>query len=155
MKRLLYLISVVVFAAGLSSCNKDDDPAPDPVVGKWASDRVRISGLPAPFTASNGQELDALTQFGISTSFEIKSDKTFTETDRSGGTVVDFEGTWVYTGTELTKNYSDGDIIKLTYDDTKKQLLSETIAVQDSLVNPTTSKRQLVSFTLQLVYKHP
>lgn len=153
MKRFLYLICVVVFAAGLSSCNKDDDPAPDPVVGTWATDRVRIGGLPAPYSSDNGRELDALTQFGINTSFEINNDKTFTETDRSGGVVTDFDGTWEYTGTELTKKYSDGDEVTLTYDEAKNQLLSETIAIQDSLLNPTTSRPELVSFTLQLVYK--
>ncbi|RAJ94018.1 hypothetical protein LX87_03902 [Larkinella arboricola] len=154
MKRLLYLICVVVFAAGLVSCNKDnDDPTPDPVVGTWSSDRVRIGGLPAPYSSENGRELDALTQFGINTSFVIKSDKTFTETDRSGGIVDDFDGTWEFSGTELTKKYSDGDEVSLTYDAAKNQLLSETFAVQDSLTNPTTSKLELVSYTLQLVYK--
>ncbi|GAB3319576.1 hypothetical protein GCM10027299_12200 [Larkinella ripae] len=154
MKRLLYLICGVVFAAGLSSCNKgSDDPEPLPIVGTWATDRIRLGGLPAPYTSSNGQELDALTQFGISASFQLKNDKTFTETDRSGGTVVDFDGTWDYAGTALTKKYSDGDEVTLSYDEAKSQLLSEAFAVQDSLLNPTTKKAELVSFTLQLVYK--
>lgn len=155
MKRLLYVCSLVVMLAGLGACEKDDAEPQAPVVGRWASDRVRIGGLPAAYAADNGRELDAEDVFGLKVSFDLNADKTYKGTDRSGGTVDDFSGTWEYTGTELTMKADDGNEDKLTYDEVKAQLLSEAIAVQDSFINPTSKKPELVRFNLQIVYSRP
>lgn len=153
MNRLLYLFGVLVISAGINAC-KSSDPEPAPaVVGKWASDRIRISGLVAPYTSSNG-EYDAFVDYGVRTNFEVKTDKTFTGDDRSGNQVVDFKGTWDYTDPRLTLKFDDGSDENLTYDATgnKPRLLSEAFATQDSVRNPTTQQVEVVRYNIQLVY---
>ena len=153
MKRYLQIICLTLTIALLQAC-KGNDPEPvQPVVGKWSSDRIRISGLPAAYASSNG-EYDAFTEFGIRNEFEVKTDKTFTGSDRSGVQIQDFEGTWDYSGTDLTLKYSDGDEQTLTYDasGSKARLLTEAFATQDSVQNPTTKQIEVVKYNIQLVY---
>lgn len=154
MKRFLYILCVTVSLAGLSACKKGSDPEPvAPVVGKWASDRVKISGLPAPYNAENG-EYDAFTEFKIRTNIELLADKTFTGNDRSGGPISDFKGSWDYSGTDLTLKLSTGADRKLTYDGstTPNRLLSQIVSLQDSIPNPTTKKIDVVKYNLQVIY---
>lgn len=153
MKHYVYVLCLVVTFTGLNSCKKAADPAPIPVIGKWASDYILISGFVAPYTANNGQKLNPLV-YGISDVYDIKSDKTFVVTDRSTAVIQELPGTWDYTGTELTLKYDKGDSEKLTYDasGTKPQLVYPVQAVQDTLVNPTTKLKEVVKFNLQLVY---
>ena len=154
MKRYVYVLCLMVSFAGLNSCSKSSDPAPDPVVvGKWASDYLLTSGFVAPYTTSNAKQLNPLV-YGINDNFEIKSDKTFVLTDRSSTVIQTYPGTWDYSGTELSLKYNDGTSEKLTYDGTgaKPHLAYPVVAVSDTLVNPTTNKKELVKFNLQLVY---
>lgn len=153
MKHYVYVFCLVVLFSGLNACKKEAEPAPIPVIGKWSSDYILISGFPAPYTTNNGQKLNPLV-YGISDIYDIKSDKTFVVTDRSTAVIRDFPGTWDYTGTELTMKYDSGDSEKLTYDESsgKPQLVYPVQAAQDTLVNPTTKLKEVVKFNLQLVY---
>lgn len=155
MKRFLYILCVTVSLASLNACKKGSDPEPvAPVVGKWASDYLLISGLVAPYASSNGQKINPLV-YGISDVYDIKSDKTFVVTDRSTAVIQTSPGTWEYSGTELSLKYNDGNSEKLTYDASTSGsplLLYPVAAVQDTLVNPTTKRKELVKFNLQLVY---
>ncbi|WP_460913975.1 hypothetical protein [Spirosoma areae] len=153
MKRYVYVLCLLVSFAGLNSCKKESDPQPEPVVGKWSSDYVLWSGLTGAFAAGNGQKVNPLV-YGINDNYEIKADKTFILTDRSGAVITPYPGTWDYTGTVLNLKYDDGDQAKLNYDGstTTPHLTSDVIAVSDSLTNPTTKKTELVKFSVQLVY---
>lgn len=144
-------MSLVVTLAGLNSCTKDnDEPQPEPVVGKWKTDIVRLRGLTGAFTTYN-KDYVVEQLLGFSSSVEVKTDKTFKETSR-GLTVESLTGTWAYSGSTLDLKYDNGDDQKLTYDATENQLLSDVIPAQDSLPNPTTGRNELKSFTLQIVY---
>lgn len=154
MKRFLYILCVTVSLASLNACKKGSDPEPvAPVVGKWTSDYVLWSGLVAPFTAGNGQKVNPL-YYGISDIYDIKADKTFIYTDRSGAVIQPFPGTWDYSGTELNLKYDSGDSEKLTYDASSGTplLLFPVATSQDSLTNPTTKKNEFVKHNVQLVY---
>ncbi|WP_128545828.1 lipocalin family protein [Larkinella soli] len=152
MKRLLYLFSLVVLTAGLNSCKKDSDPQPDPVVGSWKLDRIRTAGFSGAFASFNGDNDPAL--FDYQDSFTVKTDKTFAGTVRTSGRVVDYNGNWEFSGTQLSLKNDQGAEDRYTLDATKTpaQLLSETIATSDSLRNPTTNKIEVVNYSLQLVY---
>ncbi len=154
MKRYVYVLCLMVSFAGLNSCKKESEPEPiPPVVGKWSSDYILWSGLSGAFAAGNGQKVNPLV-YGISDSYDIKADKTFSLTDRSGAVIASFPGTWEYTGTELSLKYDDGDQAKLNYDGSTStpHLTSAVIAVEDSLMNPTTKKAEFVKYNVQLVY---
>lgn len=144
MKRLLYLISVVVFAAGLASCNKDDDPTPDPVVvGRWDLNHVKTSG----FTNANlnNLTLDLYYLQFYGSRLDIYSDNTFVRNDRQEFAVGDFSGTWTYTNDKLTLKYDDGSADEtLTY--TKNKNLEELASelVDFSLDSTSRGKAQLI-----------
>lgn len=152
MKRYVYVLWLVVAATGLDACKKAADPVPVPeVVAKWASDRIRVTGLPAVYASSN-KDYDAYDFAGIRTAFELKADKTLAGTDRSSG-ITDFKGTWDYTTPNLTLKLDNGSEQKLTYDaSTLPTLLSVVAPQQDTLTNPTTKKDELVKYNIQLVY---
>ncbi|QMW01755.1 hypothetical protein [Spirosoma foliorum] len=153
MKQFILFISLLTASVALNSCSKSNDPTPDPVVGKWAPDYLLASGFVAPYTSNNGAKLNPLA-YGISDSYEIKTDKSFIYTDRSGVVITPYPGTWDYTGTQLNLKYDNGNSETFTYDGTGTTplLLYPVQAVSDSLVNPTTNKKELVKFNLQLVY---
>ena len=154
MKRYVYVLWLIVAVASLDSCKKESDPEPvAPVVGKWSTDYVLWSGLIAPFTAGNGQKVNPL-YYGVSDIYDIKADKTFIYTDRSTAVISPLPGTWEYSGTDLNLKYNDGNSEKLTYDASSGTplLLYPIIAIQDSLVNPTTKKKELVKHNIQFVY---
>lgn len=151
MKRLLYLMSIVVFAAGLSSCNKESDPEPLPVVGKWKSDIIRRSGLTGDFAIGN-VDIDALKVYGLDVNFDVKTDNSFSGSDRSGGVVTPFNGTWDYSGTDLKMKYDNGEEETFSYDASKNQLLSEQFTVPDTLINPRTNVATPVTYNLQIIF---
>lgn len=138
--------------AGLNSCSKKNDPAPDPLVGTWKLDRIRTSGFVAPYAANNAD--NDPTQFNYQDMFTTKTDKTFTGTQRSNGVVLDYSGNWESTASTLTLKDSKGNTDAYTLDATKTpvQLLGTVIATGDSLTNPTTKKVELVKYNIQLVY---
>ncbi|MFD1140738.1 lipocalin family protein [Larkinella insperata] len=144
MKRLLYLISVVVFAAGLASCNKDDDPTPPPVVvGRWDLNHVRTSG----FTSANlnNLTLDLYYLQFYSSRLDVYSDNTFVRNDRQEFAVGDFSGTWTYTNDKLTLKYDDGSADEV-YTYTKNKNIEELSSelVNFSLDSTNAGKAQLI-----------
>lgn len=154
MKRLLYLICVVVFAAGMSSCNKEDDPAPSPVVGKWSIDRARYSGFTGDFVSLNGDEdLSNPTVTGYRDDIDIKNDNTYSGTERANGSVFDYKGTWTLTSNNLVLKEDAGSEFKYTYDNstTPNQLLGEIAARSGRFMN---AKKDTVTvkYSVQLIY---
>src|SRR4051812_40460411 len=99
MKHYLYLIGLLVSFAGLTACDKNNDPAPDPIVGTWRLDKIRTSGFVAPYTSLNVDTDPALSN--TQDIFTLKSDKTFTGTYRSP-TVYNYSGTWDFASPTLT-----------------------------------------------------
>ena len=152
MKKYLYVICLVIGFAGLNSCSKSSDPAPDPLVGTWKLDRIRTSGFVAPYAANNADNDPAI--FNYQDMFTTKTDKTFTGTQRANGVVLDYSGNWESTASTLTLKDSKGSTDVYTLDATKTpaQLLGTVIATGDSLTNPTTKKVELVKYSVQLVY---
>ncbi|UFH54765.1 lipocalin family protein [Spirosoma sp. KNUC1025] len=154
MKRYLYSLCFVVALMGLNACSKSSDPAPDPLVGSWKLDRIRTSGIPAPFSTVYLNTDNDPTLFNYQDSFTTKTDKTFTGTVRASGQVIDYNGNWESSGTTLTLKDSQGNSDSYTLDATKtpNQLLGAVVAASDSLTNPTTQKDELVRYNVQLIY---
>lgn len=152
MKRFLYILCVTVSLAGVSSCKKDADPVPDPVVGQWTLGRIRFSGYPAPFTSLNADRPSSA--FDLSGSINIKNDKSFTETFNNGIQITDLKGNWEYSNNTLQLKYDTGDSEDYELDTTQDpiQLLSPAISQTDSLRASATSPIQAVPFRYQLIY---
>jgi len=154
MKSYLYSLCFMVAVVGITSCSKNNDPAPEPVVGSWKLDRIRTSGFVAPFSTvyPNGDNDPTLLDY--QDTFTIKSDKTLTGTVRTSGRVIDYDGSWEFTNNTLTLKDDQGNSDDYTLDAAKSpaQLLGKAFAVSDSLTNPTTKKRELVKYNLQFVY---
>jgi len=152
MKRYVYLLLLAVSFAGLNSCSKSSDPAPDPLVGTWKLDRIRSSGFSGAYASYNGDNDPTL--FDYQDTFTTKTDKTFTGTVRTGGRITDYNGNWTSSSNTLTLNDSQGNTDTYTLDQTKSplQLLGQALSQSDSLTNPSTKKVELVNYTLQLVY---
>lgn len=153
MKRYLYFLSFVVLLGGLDACKKGSDPEPDaPVVGSWKLDRIRFGGYVAPYTSNNGDEDPA--NYGLQNNFTIKNDKTYSGTSRSNGRVGDYVGSWDFTSNTLTLKDDKGNSVPYTLDAAKTpaQLLGQVIATTDTLINPTTNKKEGVKINFQLIY---
>ncbi|MCK8491417.1 hypothetical protein M0L20_06100 [Spirosoma sp. RP8] len=118
MKRYIYLLCLSVSLIGLSSCSKNNDPAPvSPVVGRWELNRGLLSGFVAPYTNLNSLGLDLYNYDlgSLSSRIDIRADKSFTDNIKSGGIVDDATGTWDYTNTQLTLTYDAGGQDTYTY----------------------------------------
>ena len=152
MKHYLYVLCLAAAIVGLDSCSKSSDPAPEPVVGAWKLDRIRFGGYVAPYTSNNGDEDPA--QYGLQNNFTIKSDKTFTGTNRSQGKVTDYSGNWDFTNSTLTLKDDKGNSMPYTLDATvtPNQLLTDLVATTDTLINPTTNKKEGVKINYRFVY---
>ncbi|GAB2596913.1 lipocalin family protein [Spirosoma areae] len=153
MKRYVYALYLLVSFAGLNSCKKKSDPEPEElVVGNWSTDYVLRSGLTGAFSTVNGQKADPVL-YGVNDSYEIKPDKTFSFTDRSGTFVSTYSGTWIYSGTALNLTYDNGDQTTLNYDGSATpHLTGNIIDIEDSLMNPATKQNELMKFSIQFVY---
>ncbi len=155
MKKNSLLLLLFAFTITVSSCNKDDDPAPPPVVGNWDLDRYEMSDLPAAFSDFTGIGYDNnYFLYYTGSKLDIRADKTFQETYKNGGYVFDFDGTWEFTNNTLNLNYTDTDVddVSLTYDPTKMRLYGEKSSIQDSLPNISANRMELVRFNIQQVY---
>lgn len=154
MKQVITFFCLLVLSAGLGSCSKNDDPAPDPVVGTWKLDRIRTGGFVAPFSTVYPNGDNDPSSFDFQDSFTTKTDKTFTGTTRTSGRVIDYSGNWESSSNTLTLKDTQGATDTYTLDDTKTpvQLLGTVINTSDSLTNPTTRKVEVVNYTVQLVY---
>ncbi|MGA0559584.1 hypothetical protein ACO2Q8_23190 [Larkinella sp. VNQ87] len=143
MKRFLYLLCVVVFAAGLTSCNDDDEPAPPPaVVGRWDLNHIKTSGFSN--SQLNNLTLDLYYLNFISSRIDIYSDNTFRENFRQEFSVGDFTGNWEFANDQLTLKYDDGD--EQTYTYTKNGNLEELASevVDYALDSTNVGKAQLI-----------
>lgn len=152
MKKYLYVICLMVGFAGLNSCSKSGDPAPEPVVGTWKLDRIRFGGYVAPYTSLNGDEDP--TQYGLQNVFTIKTDKTYSGTNRSAGKVTDYSGNWDFSNNTLTLKDAIGNSSPYTLDATltPNQLLTDAVATTDTVINPTTKLKEGVKINFRFIY---
>ena len=151
MKRYLYLIGLLVSFASLTACDKNNDPAPDPIIGTWKLDKIRTSGFVAPYTSLNVDADPALSN--TQDIFTLNSDKTFTGTYRSPA-VYNYSGTWSFASPTLTVKDPKGNSETYTLDQTKTpaQLLTGVYSMSKILTNPTTNKQDTVKYTTQSIY---
>lgn len=154
MKRFLYILCVTVSLAGLNACKKAADPEPMPVVGKWELERVRVSGLVAPYASENGD--NQINKNAISDVFTVKSDNTISAGRfQQSGRIQEYTGTWTFSNNELSVKDDKGNEEKYTLDTTSEplKLLTAATATSDSVTNPTTNRVEVVRYNIQLVYE--
>jgi hypothetical protein len=151
-KNFLLLALVFAFSLVLSSCKKDNDPAPPPVIGKWNLDQILLSGFPSPYQSLNNRGIEP-NVFGLNYTFTVNADKKFTYRFSDGALISQGTGTWEYSGTNLTLNYEDGDSETYTYDQTKQQLSDSPSAVTLPLQNPNTGANENVRGQASSIYK--
>ena len=146
MKRYLYSFCLIVALSGLSACSKSNDPAPvSPVVGRWELNKALLSGFVAPNTSLNGIGLDLYNNSIFSpynSRIDIRSDNTFLDNAKSGGVVVDVNGTWDYSNSQLTLKYDSGDSETFTYKQTGalEELTSSTYDITLPVDSVSTAK---------------
>ena len=155
MKRYLCVVCLMVAFAGLSSCKKNDDPAPvSPVIGKWEVEKIRYSGFVAPYTNLNGDR--PYTKENFTDLFTINSDNTlngiYTEPTKAP---IAYTYTWRLVNNDFFAKNKQGDEEKYTFEMSAQpfKLIASPYAGSDSLVNPTTNKKEFVKYTKQLVYE--
>ena len=155
MKRFLYTLCLVALLTGLSSCSKNNDPAPtSPIVGRWELNRGLLSGFPST-TNYNGNSVDLYLFESIGSTIDIFSDNTFNENLRKGG-VGDAGGTWEFNNNSLTLKYDSGDQDTYTYSKNKNiEELTSTTSINYSLPASTTatSTTATVAGKIQFVYR--
>ncbi len=121
MKQRLYVLAFFAISLALTSCKKDDEPAPVPeVVGKWSVDYGILSGFPN--AQINGLKLDPFSEIYWGDYFYTSqihvlnnSNKSFVEVVKATGFAEDFTGTWSYEGTNLTLKYDNADMGNETF----------------------------------------
>ena len=157
MKALVNGLLLLVILVGLFGCNPDKDLLPaeekkDTIAGEWTLGRIRFSGFPTPYEIENGDVDPA--QYGIEERIRLHSDSTFVLTQRTGE-ITDFDGTWKFIGQDLKLQYRQGVQEQLTLNSNKNsaQLISTPYEEQDTLVNPTTKKPEVVKYQVQFVYE--
>lgn len=153
-KNPLLLLLLFAFAFAVSSCDKKEDPAPPPVVGRWAVDRVVLSGFPAPYQGLNRDFAPAA--LGVESSLNLVADKKFSYRFSGGLTVETGGGTWEYSGTTLTLNYDDGNQETYTYEQPRageQELRGAQEAVGLDVTNPTTGVDEETRGQAQYVYR--
>lgn len=155
MKKYVYVVCLMVAFTGLNSCKKNDDPAPvSPVIGKWEVEQVRFSGFSAPYTNLNGDK--PYDKKSFTDVFTITDDKTlkgiYTEPGRAP---LEYTNTWTFANNELLMKDKQGNVEKYTLEMSAQpfKLIASPYNTSDSLVNPTTKKKELVKYTQQLVYE--
>lgn len=121
MKQRLYLLALLAFSFALTSCEKDDEPAPVPeVVGTWYLDYGLLSGFSN--SSINGSKIDPYSEVSWADFFYTSkihvldnANKTFVEVFKSGGLAEDLVGTWTYEGSSLVLDYNEADIDNETF----------------------------------------
>jgi hypothetical protein len=146
----LLLLLLFAFTFAVSSCDKKEEPAPPPVVGKWNLDQVILSGFTGDFQPYNGTYEPSAFRFNYT--HTLTADKKFTYRNSDGVTIEQGSGTWEYTGTTLTLNYENGDDETYTYDQAKQQLSQEAIQGTFNLPNPKTDTPEPATGSIQLIY---
>ena len=154
MKRFLYILCVTVSLAGIHACKKGSDPEPQPVVGKWELERLRISGLVAPYASENGDS--QINKNVISDVFTVKSDNTISAGRfQQNGRIQEYTGTWTFSNNELSVKDDKGNEDKYTLDTATEplKLITSATATSDTAINPTTNKKEVVRYNIQFVYE--
>lgn len=116
MKQRLYALAFLALSFSMTSCQKDDEPAPIPVVvGKWSLDYGVLSGFSN--ANINGAKIDPFSELMWADYFYTSqihvlnnSNKTFVEVFKSQGFAEDLVGTWSFENSELVLNYDEGNI---------------------------------------------
>lgn len=154
MKRFLYILCVTASLAGLGSCKKESDPEPQPIIGKWELERLRISGLVAPYASENGD--NQINKNVVSDVFTVKTDNTISAGRfQQNGRIREYVGTWTFSNNELSVKDDQGNEEKYTLDTTGEplKLITSAVADSDSVLNPTTQKVEVVRYNIQFVYE--
>ena len=159
MKKQAILTILVVFMIGLiTACSKKDDtPATpiSPIVGQWDISRFTRSGLSAPYTTGNQSYTSNLG----TDSYIFKSDGTYSDVyDNNNNTTSTENGAWLFatpvvTLTPIVQAGQPSGSYTLNYTASTNELTTGTLAVSDSLTNPTTNKNELVKYNIEIVYK--
>jgi hypothetical protein len=154
MKKLLYILCLGCSLIAVQSCKKDSDPEPQPVVGKWELERLRISGLVAPYASENGDS--QINKNVISDVFTVRSDNTIAAGRfQQNGRITEYTGNWTFSNNELTVKDQNGNEDKYTLDTSTEpfKLITSATATSDSVTNPTTNKVEVVRYNIQFVYE--
>jgi hypothetical protein len=114
---LLYILalSLLLFQ---TSCKKDDDPAPNPLIGEWELDRVNLD-FPTAYNSSDGNYPP--TFFFDIYKITFKADNTFMLEVSAGSPIQELEGDWKLNGKEVTLDFdgsSDSETYTLNEDNT-------------------------------------
>lgn len=114
MKRNFYrgLLLLVGFPLVFGACNKDDDPAPDPIVGTWKRDVYRLKDLPANFSNYEAFPFDTYYYGSVEEgmTLTITNDKNYSRKfDLYLNPDVSEGGTWTKEGTKLTLKSTNTD----------------------------------------------
>ena len=155
MKRFLYILCVTVSLAGLHACKKDSDPEPiQPVIGRWELERLRVSGLVAPYASENGD--NQINKNVLSDVFTVKSDNTISAGRRQqNGRIREYSGTWTFSNDELSIKDNQGSEVKYTLDTATEpiKLITSAIALSDTLTDSTTNVVEILNYNIQFVYE--
>ncbi|HYG40900.1 MAG TPA: hypothetical protein VD908_19885 [Cytophagales bacterium] len=128
----IYLAYLAFGISLLVSCNKDDDPKVDPVVGVWDLENLtlEVKNNEAAADTINGTYSPFQLFFITRLILDIKQDKTFEqEAVQVDGSKSSADGEWEKGENTLTLNFDDGDVseysivsndegeLKLSFDD--------------------------------------
>ncbi|UHG90787.1 hypothetical protein [Spirosoma oryzicola] len=150
MKRYIYLLCLSVSLIGLSSCSKNNDPAPvSPVVGRWELNRGLLSGFPSS-AGFNGEAIDLYYVETVGSTIDVYADNTFNENFRQV-TVTDGGGTWAFNNNQLTLTYDAGG--QATYNYSKNKNIEELAATAPVSYTVPVSTTANVTGQLQLIYR--
>ncbi len=154
MKQRLYVLAFFAISLALTSCKKDEEPAPLPeVVGKWSLDYGILSGFAN--SNINGLKVDPFSEVTWGDYFYTSqihvlnnSNKSFVEVVKATGFAEDFVGTWSYEGTALTLKYDDTSLGSETFTFRTTNGLDELLSpVVDIRLDSTTAGK------IQYVYR--
>ncbi len=131
----LLLLLLFAFAFAVSSCNKDDDPAPPAIVGRWGLDRVLMTNWTGNFgqqVNNSTMEPSLLLDFDIIEYGYIQLDvrngnNRFYRNARNGAFVDVVEGTWTLTNNELVLKADDATEERYTFDPTRNILTGQPV----------------------------
>jgi hypothetical protein len=139
MKLRLYAMAFLAFSFALSSCQKDDDPAPLPeVVGKWTLDYGVLSGFSN--ATINGAKVNPYSElywgdYFLTSQIHILNNdrKSFVEVIKVEGFAEDLIGTWNYENKTLVMDYQEGNIPNATYTYRTTNDLDELISAPEDI----------------------
>lgn len=153
MKRFLYSLCLIISIVAVNSCKSNDAEPASPAIGRWQLERLRISGLVAPYASENGDS--QINKNVLSDVFTVKSDNTVSGRFQSNGRIQEYTGTWTFGNNELLikNDIGDEDTYTLDASTEPQKLLTPVSATSDTVTNPTTNKLEVVKYNIQFVYE--